>query len=272
MRRQGSSAATATFELMITLIDGVLSEDSRRSTPAIQTPSCSEPDITTGGEATNEKPTPIVGQTSTRQQQLLKQLPHGPLYPIPASFPENCVLESPSPSSCGQETTTDKAAAVGTVLPLSATVGPLRSPDNNQPRDITYVGVGHVNYSPEFEPTSASIVIDASLSPLSSSCSEDSVQGNGAGPLMVIGEALSNEAHVLVAKPWPSPLWSSSSEESVRGNAAAAAATVIEASLSKEAQDLSSKEMPDDVEDAVQRWPSSDDDDVNDGDSQAGKR
>ncbi|CAM9793595.1 unnamed protein product, partial [Ectocarpus sp. 13 AM-2016] len=194
--RKGSSAAAAAFDMMITIIDGVLSNDSSWSTPALPTPSSSEPNITVGGEEVNERPTSTIGQTSIRQQQLLKQLPQN-----------------------------------------------------------------------------ASKIIEASLSPLWSACSEDSVRGNATGATTVMEEAPSKDARVLVAKPWPSPLWSSSSEESVRGNATAAA-IVIEAALLKEAQVSSSKEMPNGVEYAVERWPSSgnDDDDDDDDDDLAGKR
>ncbi|CAM9593397.1 unnamed protein product, partial [Ectocarpus sp. 8 AP-2014] len=193
--REGSSAAAAAFDMMITIIDGVLSDDSSRSTPALPTPSSPEPNIAVGGKEVNERPTATIGQTSTRQQQVLKQLPQN-----------------------------------------------------------------------------ASKFVEASLSPLWSACSEDPVPGNATGATMVIEEALSKDAHVLVARPWPSPLWSSSSEESVRGNETAAA-MVIEAALLKEAQASSSKEMPDGVEDAVERWPSSGNDDDDDGDDDlAGKR
>ncbi|CAM9808860.1 unnamed protein product [Ectocarpus fasciculatus] len=219
--RKGSSAAAAAFTLMSTTIDGALSDDSRRSTPAFPTPSCSEPDMAVGGQDVNGKPTFTVGQTSMPQQELLKQLPREPLYPMPASFPENCA----------------------------------------------------------FVPDNASIVIEASLSPLWSSCSEDSVRGNTTAASMAIEELLSEKTHVVVSKPSPSPLWSSSSEESVRGTAAAAAAAaaaaemVIEAALSKEAQASSSKRMPHGVEDGVERWPSSGGDaDDADTDSLAGKR
>ncbi|CAM9260571.1 unnamed protein product, partial [Ectocarpus sp. 12 AP-2014] len=212
--RKGSSAAAAAFDMMITIIDGVLSDDSSRITPALPTPSSSEPNVTVGGEEVSKRPTSTIGQTSICQQQLLKQLPREPLYPMPAS------------------------------------------------------------YTPEFSPENASKLIEASLSPLWSACSEDSVRGNATGATMMIEEALSKDARILVAKPWPSPLWSSSSEESVRGNATAAA-IVIEAALLKQAQASSSKEIADGVEDAVERWPSSGndgDDDDDDDDDLAGKR
>ncbi|CAM9662771.1 unnamed protein product, partial [Ectocarpus sp. 6 AP-2014] len=193
--RNGSSAAAAAFDMMITIIDGVLSDDSSRSTPALPTPSSPEPNSAVGGKEVNERPTSTIGETSTRPQQLLKQLPQN-----------------------------------------------------------------------------ASKLIEASLSPLWSACSEDSVRANATGAATVIEEALSKDAQVLVARPWPSPLWSSSSEESVRGNATAAA-IVIEAALLKEAQASSSKGMPDGVEDAVERRPSSGNDDDDDGDDDlAGKR
>ncbi|CAN0538843.1 unnamed protein product [Ectocarpus sp. 12 AP-2014] len=153
--RKGSSAAGAAFELMIGIIDAALHDDgkaSNGSTSPSSTPSSSssQADIAVGGEAI---PTSAVDRTSTSKQQQMEHLSHDERSDLLCiSLPGSRIVETPSPSSCGQEQRSSKGA---------------------QPSNVAGIGiVGHANNTtPAFVP---------STSPLSSLLSKESVRGTTA--------------------------------------------------------------------------------------------
>ncbi|CAM9195567.1 unnamed protein product [Ectocarpus sp. 12 AP-2014] len=153
--RKGSSAAGAAFELMIGIIDATLHDDGKTingsaSPSSTPSPSSSQADIAVGGE---DIPTTAVDRTSTSEQQQLEHLSHDERSDLlPVSLPGSFIVETQSPSSCGQER---------------------RSSNRAQPSNVAGIGiVGHANNTtPAFVP---------STSPLSSSPVKESVRGTTA--------------------------------------------------------------------------------------------
>ncbi|CAM9627869.1 unnamed protein product, partial [Ectocarpus sp. 4 AP-2014] len=161
--RKGSSAAAAAFDMMITIIDGVQSDDSSRSTPTLPTPSSSESTIAVGGKTVNERPTSTIGQTSIRQQQLLKQLPQNASKFIKASL-------SPLWSACSEDSA--RGIATGATMVIEEELS----------KDA------HV------------LVARPWASPLWSSSSEESVRGNATAAAIVIEAALLKEVQASSPK------------------------------------------------------------------------
>ncbi|CAM9265717.1 unnamed protein product [Ectocarpus sp. 12 AP-2014] len=153
--RKGSSAAGAAFELMIGIIDATLHDDGKTnngsaSSSSTLSPLSSQADIAVGGE---DIPTSAVDRTSTSKQQQLEHFSHDERSDLlPVSLPGSRIVETPSPSSCGQER---------------------RSSNGAHPSNVADIGiVGHANN------TTPAFV--RSKSPLSSSLLKESVRGTTA--------------------------------------------------------------------------------------------
>ncbi|CAN0239001.1 unnamed protein product [Ectocarpus sp. 8 AP-2014] len=190
--RKGSSAAGAAFELMIGIIDAALHDDGKTSNGSASpsstpSPSPSQADIAVGGE---DIPTSAVDRTSTSKQQQLEYLSHDERPDLlPVSLPKSRIVETPSPSSCGQER---------------------RSSNGAQPSNVASIGiVGHANS------TTSGFV--PSTSPLSSSLLKESVRGTTAA---AAAAALSEETPCSSSKEdmftiveAPDERWSSSDDD-----------------------------------------------------------
>ncbi|CAM9574517.1 unnamed protein product [Ectocarpus sp. 4 AP-2014] len=167
--RKGSSAAGAAFELMIGIIDATLHDDGKTSNGSASpsstpSPSSSHADIAVGGE---DIPTSAVDRTSTSKQQQLKHLSHDERSDLlPVSLPGSRIVETPSPSSCGQER---------------------RSSNGAQPSNVAGIGiVGNANKTSQ--------VFVPSTSPLSSSLLKESVRGTTAAAAALSEETPSSSS------------------------------------------------------------------------------
>ncbi|CAM9974888.1 unnamed protein product [Ectocarpus sp. 12 AP-2014] len=166
--RKGSSAAGAAFELMIGIIDAALHDDGKTnngSASPSSTPSSSssQADIAVGGE---DIPTSAVDRTSTSKQQQMEHLSHDERSDLlPVSLPGSRIVETQSPSSCGQER---------------------RSSNGAQLSNVGIGIVGHANNTtPAFVP---------STSPLSSSLTKESVRGTTAAAAALSEETPSSSS------------------------------------------------------------------------------